>query len=80
MHGPTGTDQMVNDFIAVYTADAGYRTEHHGEEHMPPEFHFATPAAFDENETEVVVYDQDGAATTAFAVSHPPPNSPRVWI
>jgi len=72
IHGPTGTEQVVNGFIAVYTADSSYRTGHHGEEHMPSEFHFATPVEFDENETEVLVYEQDGVLVTAFAVSHPP--------
>ena len=72
IHGPTGTEQVVNGFIAVYTADSSYRTGHHGEEYMPSEFHFATPVEFDENETEVLVYEQDGVLVTAFAVSHPP--------
>jgi ribonuclease Z len=72
IYGPTGTEQVVNGFIAVYTADSGYRTGHHGEEYMPSEFHFATPVEFDENETEVLVYEQDGVVVTAFAVSHPP--------
>jgi len=62
----------VNGFIDVYTADSGYRTEHHGEATMPSEFHFATAVEFDANETEVVVYERDGVVVTAFAVSHPP--------
>ena len=72
IYGPTGTEQLVNGFIAVYTPDSGYRTEHHGEEYMPSAFHFATPVEFDEKETEVVVYDRDGVVVTAFVVSHPP--------
>ena len=72
IYGPTGTEQVVNGFIAVYTADSSYRTGHHGEEYMPSEFHFATPVEFDENETEVLVYEQGGVLVTAFAVSHPP--------
>lgn len=71
IYGPTGTTQLVNGFIAVYTPDSGYRTAHHGEEYMPSRFHFAIPVEFDENEAEVVVYDQDGVVVTAFVVSHP---------
>lgn len=39
---------------------------------MPSAFHFATPVEFDENETEVEVYDQDGSVFAAFVASHPP--------
>jgi ribonuclease Z len=72
IYGPTGTEQLVDGFIAAYTADSAHRTDHHGEEYMPSEYHFATPVEFDADETEVVVYDQDGVVVTAFAVSHPP--------
>lgn len=72
IYGPTGTEQLVGGFMDAYTADSHYRTGHHGEEYMPSEFHFAIPVEFDANETEVVVYDQDGVVVTAFAVSHPP--------
>jgi len=72
IYGPTGTVQLVNGFIAVYTADSGHRTDHHGEEYMPSEFHFATPVEFDASAAKVTVYEQDGVVVTAFAVSHPP--------
>lgn len=72
VYGPTGTEQLVNGFIDVYTADSAHRTDHHGEEYMPSEFHFATPVEFDASATEVEVYNQDGVVVTAFPSAHPP--------
>ena len=72
IYGPTGTETIVEGFNAIYTKDSHYRTEHHTEEFMPSEFHFATASEFGADETVVEVYRNDGVVVTAFRVAHPP--------
>ena len=72
IYGPTGTAAMVEGFNTIYAEDSSYRTEHHTEEFMPSEYHFATASEFDADEEVVEVYRRDGVVVTAFRVAHPP--------
>lgn len=72
VYGPTGTGRIVEGFNAVYGADSLYRTEHHTEAIMPPEFHFATAFEFSQDDTVVEIYRNGGVVVTAFRVAHPP--------
>ncbi len=72
IYGPTGTAQIVEGFTAVYAEDSHYRTEHHTEEFMPSEFHFAAASEFSADESVVEAYRNDGVVVTAFRVAHPP--------
>lgn len=72
IYGPTGIETIVEAFNTVYAKDSHYRTEHHTEEFMSSEFHFATPSEFSEDEMVVEVYRNDGVVVTAFRVAHPP--------
>jgi ribonuclease Z len=38
VYGPTGITQIVDGFQSAYELEWGYRTAHHGEEVMPPEW------------------------------------------
>jgi ribonuclease Z len=74
VHGPTGITQIVDGFQSAYELERIYRTAHHGEELMPPEWapseavEFAPPA----DDTAVVVFEQSDVTVSAFRVSHPP--------
>jgi ribonuclease Z len=72
VYGPTGVDDIVTGFNMVYSMDCDHRTEHHGEEVMPSEFHFMTANEFDAELKKVVVYEKDGIVVTAFQNYHPP--------
>jgi ribonuclease Z len=72
VYGPTGVEDIVKGFNMIYAPDSGYRTAHHGEEVMPLAYQFASASEFDAALDEVVVYEKDGVAVTAFKVAHPP--------
>lgn len=72
VYGPTGTKEVVNGFNMVYGADSSFRTEHHTEEYMPSEYHFAKAKEFDGELEEVIVYEKDDVVVTAFQNYHPP--------
>ncbi len=64
----------MDAFEAAYELEATYRTAHHGAELMPPEwvdsqpFEFATP----QDDSAIVVYEQDGVVVKAFRANHEP--------
>jgi len=74
IHGPTGITQIVDGFQSAYELEQNYRTAHHGEELMPPEWwpsesvEFAPPA----DGSAVLVYDHNDVTVSAFRVHHPP--------
>lgn len=74
IYGPTGIDQIVDGFRSAYELEESYRTAHHGEELMPPEWapsesiEFAPPT----DDSAVVVYERDGVTVKAFRVDHAP--------
>ena len=74
VHGPTGITQIVDAFEAAYELDATYRTAHHGEELMPPEWVDSEPVEFapPEDDSAPVVYEQDGVVVKAFRANHEP--------
>jgi len=72
IHGPNGTDAIVEGFNAIYRADSAYRTQHHSEEIMPSEFQFAAASEFSASENVIEVYRNNGVVVTAFRVAHPP--------
>jgi ribonuclease Z len=43
VYGPTGITQIVDGFEAAYELEETYRTGHHGEELMPPEWADSEP-------------------------------------
>ena len=75
VYGPAGTAQVVNGFNQAYSADAQYRTTHHGEEYMPAA---AAPAiareiALDDGQgAEARVFERNGLRVTMFRVKHDP--------
>ncbi len=70
----TGITQIVDGFQSAYELEASYRTAHHGEEIMPPEWSPSSPAEFasPDDDSALVVYEQDGVVVKAFRVSHEP--------
>jgi ribonuclease Z len=74
VYGPTGITQIVDAFTDVYELDRSYRTGHHGEEVMPPEWAGTESIEFAEPEGDdpVVVYENDGVTVEAFLATHPP--------
>jgi ribonuclease Z len=74
IHGPTGITQIVDAFEAAYELEATYRTAHHGEDLMPPEWVDSEPveSAPPEDDSALVVYEQDGVVVKAFRVNHAP--------
>ncbi|HEX4856503.1 MAG TPA: MBL fold metallo-hydrolase [Limnobacter sp.] len=73
VHGPEGIDRMVRGFQKAYAADTAYRTEHHGEETMPPELAGADVNEFTVNRGEyTVVLQQPDLLIEAFQVNHSP--------
>jgi ribonuclease Z len=74
IHGPTGLTQIVDGFWSAYELERSYRTAHHGEEVMPPEwsevevFEFGQP----EGDDVMVVYENDGVTVEAFRATHEP--------
>jgi ribonuclease Z len=74
VYGPTGITQIVDGFRSAYELETSYRTAHHGEEIMPPEWAPSEPTGFapPTDDSAIVVYEQDGVTVKAFRVSHPP--------
>ncbi len=74
VHGPPGTDEVVQGFNQVYRIDSTFRTAHHGPAVAAPSGYggTATIIALPAGEDSLVVLDEDGLRITAFAVSHFP--------
>jgi ribonuclease Z len=74
VYGPTGITQIVDGFSSAYELEQSYRTAHHGEEVMPPEWAPSEPIEFapPTDDAAILVYEQDGVTVKAFRVSHPP--------
>lgn len=74
VYGPTGITQIVNGFQSAYELEESYRTAHHGEELMPPEWSPSEPIEFapPTDDSAVVIYEQDGVTVKAFRVNHAP--------
>lgn len=64
----------MDGFQSAYELEASYRTAHHGEEMMPPEWSPSEPKEFasPDDDSALVVYEQDGVTVKAFRVSHEP--------
>lgn len=69
VYGPPGVESVVDGFNAAYTLDRGYRTTHHGSDLLPPEAGPMQANAFDPG---AIVWQDELATVTSFAVSHPP--------
>jgi ribonuclease Z len=75
IYGPSGLTQIVDSFNAAYELDRSYRTAHHGEAVMPPEWastethEFPTPRG-----EQWIVYEEDGVVVRALTVDHHPAN------
>jgi ribonuclease Z len=74
IYGPTGITQIVDGFQSAYELEESYRTAHHGEELMPPEWSPSEPIEFAPpvNDSAIVIYEQDGVTVKAFRVNHAP--------
>ena len=74
VHGPTGVTQIVEGFQAAYALEATYRTAHHGQDLMPPEWVRSEAVEFvpPEDDSALLVYEQDGVVVKAFRVNHEP--------
>jgi ribonuclease Z len=74
VYGPTGITQIVDAFQSANELDESYRTAHHGEEIMPPEWSPSEPIEFapPTDDSAIVVYEQDGVTVKSFRVNHPP--------
>lgn len=73
IYGGPGVEQIVNDTTKAYSLEYSYRTAHHGEEYMPPEWVGVNPTTINvSGEESAVVYENEGVVVTAFNVNHPP--------
>ncbi|MBN2556506.1 MAG: MBL fold metallo-hydrolase [Anaerolineales bacterium] len=74
IYGPTGIILIVAGFLSAYEQEESYRTAHHGEELMPPEWSPSEPFEFmpPTDDSADVVYEQDGVTVNAFRVNHAP--------
>ncbi len=73
VYGGTGVSRVVRGFNAIYALDDNYRTTHHGEDLLPPQFAGANPERIeDPGVTARVVFERDGVTVAAFRVNHPP--------
>jgi len=71
--GGEGVARIVDGITAVYAADDNYRTTHHGEDILAPEFAGAEAQRIDDpGEQGRVVFERDGVRVTAFRVNHAP--------
>ena len=68
IHGPTGTEEVVNGFNAAYRIDSTFRTAHHGPDIANPEGFGGSSVTVEEG----VVYDENGVKITATSVIHHP--------
>jgi ribonuclease Z len=64
----------VDGFQSAYELEESYRTAHHGAEMMPPEWSPSEAIEFTppDDDSTLVVYEQDGVVVRAFRISHPP--------
>jgi len=74
VYGPTGITQIVEGFRSAYELEESYRTAHHGEEIMPPEWSPSEPIEFapPTDDSAIVIYEKDGVTVKAFRVNHAP--------
>ncbi len=74
VHGPTGITQIVEGFRSAYELEESYRTAHHGEDIMPPEWAPSEPVEFapPDDDAAIIVYERDGVTVKAFRVNHAP--------
>jgi len=74
VYGPTGITQIVDGFQSAYELEESYRTAHHGEEIMPPEWSPSEPIEFAPpvDDSAIVIYEQDGVTVKTFRVNHAP--------
>lgn len=74
VYGPTGITQIVDGFESAYELERSYRTAHHGDEAMPPEWSLSEPVEFPAptDDHAIVVYEQDGVVVKAFRGNHEP--------
>ncbi|OUS38717.1 hypothetical protein A9R01_02855 ['Osedax' symbiont bacterium Rs2_46_30_T18] len=73
VHGPNGTNTIVNGFNMAYGSDRSYREAHHTTAVMPPQGGLAQAHAFKLPPAEgLVVLEKSGLKVTAFAVDHSP--------
>lgn len=71
--GGEGIARIVAGIDAFYAADDNYRTTHHGEDILAPEFAGAEANRIDDpGEQGRVVFERDGVRVTAFRVNHAP--------
>jgi ribonuclease Z len=75
IYGPAGATKVVDGFNQAYSADADYRTLHHGEEYMPravaPAVGHDVPLG-EAQDADAVVFERDGLKVTMFRVHHDP--------
>ena len=76
VYGPTGIAQIVDGFRSAYELETSYRTAHHGEEIMPPEWSPSEPVECTPpvDDSAIVVYDRMGSRSRRFGVAIPPSN------
>lgn len=74
VHGPRGVAQVVAGFNQAYTADAGYRVEHHGAGVVPPGGAGGVARPFEPPATgaRVPIVEDAGLVIAAFRVEHDP--------
>jgi len=74
VYGPIGITQIVDGFQSAYELERSFRTAHHGEELMPPEWAPSEPIEFAAltDDSAIVVYEKDGVTVKAFRVNHAP--------
>lgn len=74
VYGPTGITQIVDGFQSAYEVERSYRTAHHGEELMPPEWGLSESMEFvpPTDDAAVGIYERDGVTVTTFRVNHDP--------
>jgi ribonuclease Z len=72
--GPRGVANVAAGFERAYSADAFYRTAHHGIDVAPPAGFGFEPRPFDPPRAgeDRVVWDSDGVRISAFRVEHDP--------
>ena len=74
VHGPAGTDKVVDGLRSAYALDESYRIAHHGPKVVNPSGFGGNARIItlpDGSDTQVV-YDQDGVKITVIRVDHAP--------
>ena len=66
--GPEGVDEVVEGINLSYSHDRVYRTEHHGEELLPPALGVLEHTTIQPG----VIFDKGGLKITAYVAEHPP--------